>query len=58
VTVRPTAWVCDRLTAAMAGSNLVEIMVVRLLCLLCVVQVAACATVYHPFGGVLPAACD
>jgi len=35
--VRPEAWVYDRLTAAMAGSNPVEIMDVCLLCLLCVI---------------------
>jgi putative flippase GtrA len=35
---------CVRCIAEIAGSNPAEVMDVRLLCLLCVVQVAVCAT--------------
>ena len=44
VAVRSKAWVCGRLIVGTAGTNPAEDMVFHLLCLLCVVQVAASAT--------------
>jgi hypothetical protein len=44
VAARSKAWVCGRALAGVVGSNFAEGMDVCLLCLLCVVYVAACAT--------------
>jgi hypothetical protein len=44
VTARSNAWVCGRLIAVIAGSNLAEGMDVSVLCLLCVAQAPASAT--------------
>ena len=44
VAVRSNSYVCGRFIAGIAGSNPAEDMDVRLLCLLCVVYVAASGT--------------
>jgi hypothetical protein len=44
VTVRSNAQVCHRFIAGIVGSYSAEVVDVRLLCLLCVVHVAASAT--------------
>ena len=44
VAVQRKSWVCGRTIVGSAGSNPAEGLVVRLLCLWCVVQVAASAT--------------
>jgi len=44
VTVQSKAWVYGRIIAEIARSNPADSMILRLFCLLCVVQVAASAT--------------
>jgi len=46
--VRSKSWVCGRTIVGNAGSNPAEGLDVRLLCLWCVVQVAASATSWSP----------